>query len=682
MRPLSVYFLFIFGFLLGILGLYFYSVTLFSDRHGLEVFQRLTWDIDRFPEEILNHLQHPLGKFLTQLLVILGVAKLFAYLVSRVGIPQVIGEIFGGLFLGPSFIGYFFPGFFVFLFPEDSFLSLKLVSQLGLIFFMFLIGLETDWKNLHGKIHSAIVISHASIIFPFFLGIILSYYIFESLAPKSVSFLSFSLFMGIAMSITAFPVLAKIIQEKNLSKEKSGILAITCAAADDVTAWLLLAVIIGITSASSLLGLMINFSLILVFLAISFLVVRKFFHHYTEKYIELEYIPKPLIFFIFFWLTFSSLFTEVMGIHALFGAFIAGSVISPSYKFRSKVFEKMEDLTIVYLLPLFFAYSGLKTEIGLLNSLELLFILFLIILVAILGKLGGSFLAAKILGESWKDSLFIGLLMNTRGLMELIVLNIGYEMGIISPEIFTMMVIMALVTTLMTGPMLTIVGNYFDRRIAMKTNQSKTPNQKTKILISFAKPSTGIHLTKLAFKLFPNSDIVCFHVNQNYGIDIEKADNEMGILYENLRFISENEGIPLEFQYSLSENFEQSLLTKIEELEPHFLLFGSAQKSSWNEIYKSLPKKIFHLPNSIPSVFTGANMEFIQKFFVLKKDKEVKEYLEKLGCDLDKIKSVDNLDGLDNHTDLVIRTMKDNENITIENNNYLILPLGKRSREL
>jgi Kef-type K+ transport system membrane component KefB len=668
MRPTIFYLSIILIFFISILSVFHYSISAFPNSHGLDVFSALNWNPNDFFLTLVESFNHPLGKLLTQILIILLVSKILTYILSIFKIPSVIAEISGGLILGPSFIGLFFPEFYNFLFPDDSLNALKLLSQIGLILFMFLIGLETNWSHLNGKIHSAVVISHTSILIPFLFGILASLYLFQNIAPVGVSFLSFSLFMGIAMSITAFPVLARIIQEKNLMNEKSGLLAITAAAADDVTAWLLLAIIIGITSSSSLLIVFINFLLIFGYLIFSFSVVRKIFSYYFDRYLERKYLPKYLVFFIFFWLTISSLFTEVMGIHSLFGAFIAGSVLAPSLRIREKIFLRLEDFTTIYLLPLFFAYSGLKTEIGLLNNSHLISLMVLIIVIAILGKLGGSFFTAKVLGESWKDSWIIGILMNTRGLMELVILNIGYELGFIGAELFTMMVIMALVTTIMTSPLISLVQFLF-----RKDSDKEIISSNIRIMISFAKPSTGINLTKIILNLFPGADIRCFHVNQNFNFDIEQGQTDMAFLMENLRSISEKEIKPVEFKYSLSENFEMALNDELKDFNPDLVLIGAPSKDNWKEIYNEIPKKLLSSQKTDLFVYIGDTIDKLFNCFYDENNLQLVPFLQKFNFNKNIFHPFNRNVDMNLSTDIKLKLVSANEDFILDEKNYLVL---------
>lgn len=470
-----------------------------------------------FMDSLIHNLEHPLATLLAQIITIIFAARLLGWVFKKIGQPTVIGEIIAGIVLGPSLVGMYFPEFSAALFPTKSLGNLQFLSQIGLILFMFIVGMELDLKVIKNKAQEAVLISHASIIFPFTLGVSLAYFIYESFAPQGVLFSSFSLFLGIAMSITAFPVLARIVQERNIQKTHLGTIVITCAAADDITAWCLLAAVIAIVKAGSFTSSLYVIALAGIYVLMMIYVVRPFLKRVGELHASKENLSKPIVAIFFLTLMASSYSTEVIGIHALFGAFMAGAIMPENEKFRNIFIEKVEDVALVLLLPLFFVFTGLRTEIGLLNDAYLWKVTGLIILVAVTGKFVGSALAAKFVGQNWKDSLTIGALMNTRGLMELVVLNIGYDLGVLTPEIFAMMVIMALVTTFMTGPALDVINWAFKSKIE-EIPVTTSPISKYKILISFANPQRGRSLLKLANglirkKISHNASITAMHLS-------------------------------------------------------------------------------------------------------------------------------------------------------------------------
>ena len=415
-------------------------------------------NFDVFVDFFNQNLSDPLAVLLLQIIVIIAFARLVGFLFKKIGQPAVIGEIVAGIIMGPSIVGLFFPQINHFLFPPASLGTLNFLSQIGLILFMFIIGMELDLKAIGKQAYGAVIISHASIIIPYTLGLGLAYFIYHDYAPEGTSFISFALFMGIAMSITAFPVLARILQEKGLTRSKLGAMVLTCAAADDFTAWCILAAVIALVKSGSSISALYTIGLALIYIFLMLKVVRPALKRVEVIYNNQEKMRTPIIALLFIMLIVSSYTTSIIGIHSLFGAFIAGVIMPAGFSFRKIVIDKIEDVSIVLLLPLFFVITGLRTEIGLLNEAHLWVTFGWILLVAVVGKFGGSALAARIVGQSWKDSLSIGVLMNTRGLMQLIVLNIGYDLGILSPQIFAMMVLMALVTTFMTGPALDLIN--------------------------------------------------------------------------------------------------------------------------------------------------------------------------------------------------------------------------------
>ena len=490
-----------------------------------------TWD--NFVDSFMVNLHHPLALLLIQIVTIILVARLFGWICMKMKQPSVIGEMIAGIALGPSLLGLYFPEFSAFLFPKESLGNLQFLSQIGLIFFMYIVGMELDLSVLRKKAHDAVVISHASIIIPFALGIGLSYFIYKEFAPDGVQFSSFALFIAIAMSITAFPVLARIVQERNLQKTKLGTIVITCAAADDITAWCILAAVIAIVKAGSFASSIYVIIMAIAYVFLMIKVVRPFLKRIADLQTGKGIMSKSVVAIFFLILIISAYATEVIGIHALFGAFMAGAIMPENTKFRNIFIEKVEDVALVVLLPLFFVFTGLRTEIGLLNHGHLWMTAGLIILVAVIGKFIGSALTAKFLRIGWKDSLTIGALMNTRGLMELIVLNIGYDLRVLSPEIFAMMVIMALFTTFMTGPSLDFINYIFKGKKSENEEDADDSGRKYKVLLSFDGPESGSTLLRLAdnftHKMNGNKSITAMNitpVQELHAFEMQDFENE------------------------------------------------------------------------------------------------------------------------------------------------------------
>ena len=402
-------------------------------------------------------LRQPLPLLLIQLIVIVTLARFFGAHSGRLGQPAVIGEMIAGIVLGPSALGALAPGMFQFIFPADSLGALRMLSQVGVILFMFVVGMELDLKQMRGQARTAVLVSHVSIVFPFFLGTLFSFFIYESFSARGTNFSSFALFMGVATSMTAFPVLARILQERGMTKSSLGSMALTCAAVADVTAWTILLFVVAVVKSRSAGNCLITIGLLLLFVAAMLVVVKPLLRRLPVAQMGVSSEPTHNMVVAVLLLAFgAALLTEVIGIHALFGAFLAGVCIPRESDFRSRVRERLESFSAAFLLPLFFAFTGLRTQMGLLNDWASIGVCLGLVVAATLGKLGGSMLTARWSGMDWHDSFALGALMNTRGLVELIVLNIGFDLGILSPRIFTMMVLMALVTTCMTGPLLSL----------------------------------------------------------------------------------------------------------------------------------------------------------------------------------------------------------------------------------
>lgn len=429
--------------------------------------------VDAAFTEVQRHFNDPLGKLLLQLFVVIAASRLAGRLFSSFGQPSVVGEMAAGILLGPSLLGWVAPEAFLYIFPDWSLGTLKLLSQIGVCLFMFAVGMELDVAHVRSKAHVATLVSHASIVIPYFLGVCLAYFLYTDLAAAGAGFTGFALFMGISMSITAFPVLARILQERGLTKTFLGNTAITCAAVDDVTAWTILAFVVAIIRATSLAAAGFNLLLVVVFIATMVWIIRPALPGLIGiKRLEEEEPAKGVLALIICVVVASALCTEIIGIHALFGAFLAGAIMPHAGNFRHKLAIRIENFSSVLLLPLFFTFTGLRTEIGLINSPTDWLICGLIIVVATVGKLGGTAVTARLAGIQWPESLQLGALMNTRGLMELIALNIGFELGILSPRVFTMLVIMALVTTFLTGPLLDL----FSRKTVTAGDGSLAPS--------------------------------------------------------------------------------------------------------------------------------------------------------------------------------------------------------------
>ena len=390
-----------------------------------------------------------------QIGTILIVARLVGWLFGKLHQPRVVGEMLAGFLLGPSLLGWLAPDISLALFPPESLGHLNSLSQVGLLIFMFLVGLELDLGHLRELGRAAVMTSQVSIIAPFILGSTFAIYLYPRLSDPSVSFTGFALFMGAAMSVTAFPVLARILTERNMLRTRVGSVAIACAAVDDVTAWCILAAIVVIVRASSSeLPVWMIVGGLAAFVLLMLLVVRPVLRKLEMVYEKRGSLTQDLIAMILLVVLASGWITESLGVHALFGAFLAGVVMPRHPVFSKELSQKFEGLIVVLLLPIYFALTGLRSSIFLIAGAKMWIYCAVIIVLAVIGKWGGSMLSARLNGMSWRESAAVGILMNTRGLVELVILNIGLDLGILSPALFSIMVLMALVTTLMTTPLL------------------------------------------------------------------------------------------------------------------------------------------------------------------------------------------------------------------------------------
>ncbi len=391
---------------------------------------------------------------LIQISVILITSYSVGWLLSKVHQPQVIGEMVAGLLLGPSLLGWVAPDLSAALFPPESLPLLYSLSQVGLLLFMFMVGLELNTKKLYELGRVAVVISHTSIIVPFALGALFAFHLYPRMADANTPFLGFVLFMGAAMSVTAFPVLARILAERNLLGTRLGTLAIACAAVDDLTAWCLLAAIIAIVrSELSHFSVWQMFTGLALYLGVMLFVLRPIVRNFAAKHAAARISDKAIAALLFCILA-SSWTTEWLGIHALFGAFFAGVIMPKEKAFVEDLKNKFRPLVVVLLIPLFFAFTGLQTSLGLIRGTTMMVYCGLLFMVAVAGKFGASMIAARVMGIPWREAAGVGILMNTRGLIELVILNIGLEIGVLRQPLFSMMVLMAIGTTLMTTPLL------------------------------------------------------------------------------------------------------------------------------------------------------------------------------------------------------------------------------------
>jgi Kef-type K+ transport system membrane component KefB len=394
----------------------------------------------------------PLLRLLVALVAVILTGRIVSRLFRFIGQPPVIGEVVAGILLGPSFLGEYSE----YVLPRSVAPYLGTVAQLGVILYVFLVGLELNAGRLRERAHATVAIAHAGIVVPFLLGATLAVGLYRDFAPAGVPFTSFALFFGISLSVTAFPVLARILTDRGINHTDLGVLALGCAAAADVTAWCLLALIVGVAQAK-LGGAVVVTVLAMAFVAVMVVVVRPLASRAVWR-LETEPLTPGKAAWVFVAVLLSALATEAIGIHAIFGAFLLGAVIPHDSAVARELTRKLEDVATALLLPAFFAYVGMRTQIGLVSGLGQWLVCGLIILAATAGKFGGTLAAARLMGLDRRTAASLGVLMNTRGLMELIVLNLGLDLGVLSETLFAMMVLMALVTTMATSPVLQLLN--------------------------------------------------------------------------------------------------------------------------------------------------------------------------------------------------------------------------------
>jgi Kef-type K+ transport system membrane component KefB len=393
------------------------------------------------------------GQILLQLVVILVVVQIFGYLCGRIGQLWVIGEILAGLALGPSLLGAFWPGLKIQLFPAAALPTLQTLGDIGLVLYTFSLGARLDTHLMLRQSRTAIVTSMSTILFPLLLGALLGFFLYPGLAGQHANLVSFMLLVGTAMAVTAFPVLARLLAEKNMLGTRVGMLALTCAAIDDVIAWCLLATVVALIHARGLTSLLLTIGLTILFIGFMLGMLRPLLA-YADRHIQSKQVLVALSIIL---LLLSAYATNAIGIHPVFGAFLMGIILPRRTVFIEQV-RSLDQVNNLLFLPLFFVYSGLRTQIGLISAPALWLVCLLVLAVACAGKILSGSLSVRWMGESWRESLSLGVLMNTRGLVDLIVLNIGLDLGVLSPTLFAMLVIMAIVTTMMASPLLPLLG--------------------------------------------------------------------------------------------------------------------------------------------------------------------------------------------------------------------------------
>ena len=541
-----------------------------------------------FQTSVSHHADSTIGVLLLQILIILIAARAMGWLFRKIRQPAVIGEIVAGILLGPSLFGRVSPETFDALFPASSLSNIQLLSNFGLILFMFAVGMELRLGDIRKQLRSSIIISHTGIFIPFLLSLPLSYTIYSDYAAGLTDFTPFALFIGIAMSITAFPVLARIIQENNLQRTHLGKLSLSTAAAGDITAWLMLAAIIAIAQSGSLMSTGYNLLFLIVYLLVIFGVIRPLFRAAGKVYNNTEVISHGMVGTIFILLLLSSYITELLSMHALFGAFMLGLVMPEDLSFRKIVTDKIEDVSLMLFLPLFFVSSGLQTELGLIDSPERWALLGVFTLIAVVGKVGGTYISARASGESPRSSIFLGAFMNTRGLMELVVLGIGYEMKILPPAIYAVLVLMTVITTVMTMPMVHMI-NWVIRLGERRRDRIETIDKQAgaKVLLSFGRPSSGVTLFRLTDQLLRRGEahpnVTALHITTDKNINSIEVDKFFEDSFRPIMQEAQQLSQPLETEHLVADEVEGTILSKLTAEKYNLLIVGAGVRLSSDE---------------------------------------------------------------------------------------------------
>ncbi|HMX56740.1 MAG TPA: cation:proton antiporter [Leptospiraceae bacterium] len=575
------------------------------------------------------HLKDSTSILFFQILAILGLSFLVARIVRRLGQPEVIGEMIAGIMLGPSLLGFLWPDAYTALFPPASLGNLASLSQLGLMIFLFLIGMEVDLSHIRNHLRAAIFISHAAIVIPFTLGVLLALYIYRQYSPAGVDFLSFGLFIGISVSITAFPVLARIVQERGLLGSPTGRMALTVAAIDDATAWCILALVVALVQAKGVASAFVTVVLALTYVLVMLFVVRPFLNRMGTVYYTREIIGRGVMASIILLILGSAVLTQLIGIHALFGAFMAGVVLPADSRFGHLVAEKLRDFASVILLPLFFALTGVRTDFVLIFKSGAWDVMGLVLLVAIGGKVGGGMLSALLVGMKPKPALELGVLINTRGLIELIILNVGYDLGILTRELFAVLVLMAFITTFMTGPILSIMH----RKRSEDVPVAVKPPSARGILFSFGPVLTGISLLRIASLLRKEGErITAAHFHRSS--ELLGRDPVEGKIFRALHARAADSGLQLATVEGVATDISEDILSTIQKERPELLLLGGARSmfsknrigGKVGEVLKDASSAVgIYVEKDLPEEFRQAGILFSRR-----KDGFLMDYAERL----------------------------------------------------
>ena len=536
---------------------------------------------DESPVSFFNgFLSSSLAVLTLQIALAILLARGVGYVIGKLGQPAMVGEILAGILLGPSFLGTFFPEIFSGIFPPGSVDNLQILSRFGLIFFMFIIGMELDVRVLSSKGRAAMVISYSGIVCSFLAGILLAWIIYPDVAPIGVSFPGFATFLSVSLSISAFALLSRMAQERMLTKTPFGNLVLSAAAIDGITIWSLFALVILFVKAGNLNEVVTPLVLGGIYVATMLYAVRPVLKKVGSVYSSREIFNKKIVGTVFLVLLLSTYAAEVIGIHAFFGAFLAGLIMPQNLTFKKIIIDKIEDISFVLFLPLFYVFVGFSTDLHIFTDGTLVGICALVITVAVIGKFSGGLLASRLFQYSWKDALSLGVLMNTRGLMTLIVISVGLELGILGPAVFTMLVFMTLFSIMIPGAALNLIDKKFDKK-DFGTEVLARIKTTFNILVSFGAPKMGSTLLRLADQLTLNHnrqiDITALHITPSSDVKPYEA-----LLYEKegfqpIRSTAQLLGLKIKTIYRSTEDVDKEIVYTVAQGTYDLVLVGAAR---------------------------------------------------------------------------------------------------------
>lgn len=558
-------------------------------------------------------------KVLFLIVLFMFLSRILGLYARKIGQPAVIGEIIAGILMGPSFFGWLFPEFHSFVFSIHELQILEILSSIGLILLLFVVGMDVDLRYLKKRADTALIISHSSVFLPFVLGLVLAYFIFESHSHPSIQYHEFALFIGISISITAYPLLLRILQERGIIRSGLGHIAIVSSAFVDIIGWILLSITIGLIQFETLSEFLLVIFIFILFILALYFIIQPFLQRLGEIYVSRENLTKSAMAIILIYLFSCSIFTEVIGLHAFIGAFFAGVVMPSNQKLKLLIAEKIDYIALVFLLPLFFAVIGYWTDLKIFLDPSNFTLLILVLLFSICGKFFGAFIPAKLFGLSWKDSFNLGVLMNARGLLELIVLHIGFQVGIINQTLFTILVVMTIITTFITSPAVQMITNIY--------NRFYPPPQPLeafrRILISFAQPSMGIALLKLSNFLFgSNKDkthITLIHITTAEILSQEELAEYKSKKFSDIEDLIQELEIKAEIIHRTTENVTYEILNQAKLLKSRFLFMGAGKSLFTKNILGGKIRPILSYAPCNVGVLLDNGLDKIENVLIIKK---------------------------------------------------------------